>query len=558
MKREDDADLSRESRSQDGVQIEIDEATVHQEIDGWGASMTESSAYLLMLLKNRDSGAYWTALKRMFGHPEKTKDNMSVNFRIVRIPAGTSDFALSDYTYDDTANDDSLQHFSIDVDKDDIIPVVKDILTINPDILVQMTPWSAPAWMKDSNSLNSGSLRGDKYEVYANYIVKFLGAYEREGIKIHSLGMQNEPMYEPYGYAGMRMTPGNQAGLIKVLAPKLKANGLGHVKVLAFDHNWSDSWFPVQVMQDDDARELFAGSSFHCYGGEPEKQWDVHNVAPEKEIHMTECNGMTNWNYGFEACVTDNMKWYLRSTRAMARSILMWNYVLNWGNGPKNGGCQVCGGLVTVDEGQLPNVWFSSFYYGMGHFSKFMTNGTHRVGTDISDSGNCIDAMAFKNGDGSTHLGVVNSCDDRKIQIRWNDRVLEHTIQKGAMTFAWNLPSQITTTAAPVTTGVRETETEDEPTKDSTSQDTTGDADSESDDSDSEPPSRLTGTPVPSVTGEVDNTGVTNSTGSTNSTSDDGNFEYAPSEDDPAQDSASSLAFSAVLLAAAATFGMLF
>jgi glucosylceramidase len=387
----------------------------------------------------------------MFGHPEKTKDDMSVNFRMIRIPAGTSDFALSDYTYDDSWNDYDLKQFSIDNDRKWIIPVVKDVLTVNPTAVVMMTPWSAPAWMKDSNSIKHGSLRGDMYDTYSNYIVKFLQAYQDEGINVTYFALQNEPMFEPWGYAGMKMTPDNQKGLTKTLVPKLRSNGLSHIKVLAFDHNWGDAWFPTQVMQDNDARDLLAGSSFHCYGGNPEQQWEVINVAPEKEVHMTECNGMTFWDYGFSACVTDNIKWYLRSTRAKARSIHMWNYVLDWGSGPKNGGCQVCGGLVTVDEGQLPNVWYSSFYYGMGHFSKFMTKGTRLASVDISDNGGCIDALAFKNGDGSTHIGMVNSCDDKTVQIRWQGKVLEYTIQKGAMTFAWNLPSQITTTGLATT-----------------------------------------------------------------------------------------------------------
>jgi len=436
-----DMALSSNVSSSDGVTVTVDDTVLYQEVDGWGASLTDSSGYVLLKLKDNNDTRYWQVLNQMFGSSDKTGDDLSAAFGIVRLPASTSDFALSQWTFDDTDGDTTLASFDFSPAKLYMVPVMKDILTINPQIKVMLCPWTAPAWMKTSNSLFSGHLKDDMFDVYADYFVKFTQAFQAEGIPVYAVSMQNEPLFEPNTYAGMAMSSAEQAKLAKALGPKFAAAGLSAVKIIAYEHNWDVSSFPIEVLNDADAKSYLAGAAFHCYGGKPEDQNKLHDAHPDKEIWMQECNGPAEWNFGFEAAITDDMKWYIRVQKAWSRSVLMWNYALNTGGGPQNHGCNVCGGLLTVDENNLPRTWYSGFYYGMAMFSKFLTPGSYRASATLSDS-SCMDALAFKNSDGTVHVTVVNSCQDTNLHVVWAGNSLTYNMPRGSVTMRWKLPIQ--------------------------------------------------------------------------------------------------------------------
>ncbi len=215
----------------DGPTIVVDDDVRFQEIDGFGASLTESSAYVLA---NHMTAAARTALlRRLFDR------DSGIALRVLRQPIGASDFALGNYSYDDTPPD--LSDFSIAHDRATIIPILKEIRAINPDLLIIASPWSPPGWMKTSGSMLSGELAATQYRTLADYFVKFVRAYTDEGLPIYAVTPQNEPHFVSGSYPGMRMDAVDQARFVgEELGPALAAAGLGTTKILVWDHNWDE------------------------------------------------------------------------------------------------------------------------------------------------------------------------------------------------------------------------------------------------------------------------------------------------------------------------------
>merc|ERR1711976_384098 len=225
---------------------------------------------------------------------------------------GGSDFnAVPPYTYNDIPQgqkDWGLNSFSIDKDKAFVIPALKDILNVNPNCKILATPWTAPAWMKDNDNMNGGTFIGQDayYSVYAEYFIKYLQAYRAEGIEIDALTLQNEPDHQVWNYPTMKMTPQQQAELIKKLGPRLQQEGFS-TEIIAFDHNWDLDWFPMQVLQDAGARQYTAGVAWHCYGGNKNDPLKVRNAYPDKDVYFTECSG-GEWAPDFDGSFGWNME----------------------------------------------------------------------------------------------------------------------------------------------------------------------------------------------------------------------------------------------------------
>jgi glucosylceramidase len=259
--------------------IFVDEATKFQEIDGFGASLSESSAWLL---KRKLTDVQRSDALRMLFDRQK-----GIGLSMLRQPMGASDFALQEYSYDEMPageTDPELKRFSIDHDRADILPVLKEILAVNPKIKVIGSPWSAPGWMKTSGSMTQGALLPSAYGPYARYFVKYVQAYEAEGVPIFAVTMQNEPLHVPHDYPGLGMMASEQTVFLRDhLGPVFQKAGL-HTKILVFDHNWDLIQYPITVLNDANAARFAGGIATHCYGGSATAQDELNQRFPSKEI----------------------------------------------------------------------------------------------------------------------------------------------------------------------------------------------------------------------------------------------------------------------------------
>ncbi len=422
-----EADLSiRTTLSGEWPVITVDTSISFQEIDGYGAALTGSSAYLLnrvMTPAQRQS-----ALKQLF-HPTE-----GIGISFLRLTMGASDFSLSDYTYNDIPVDQTdfqLENFSLGKDLDDVVPVLKEILAINPDIFIMGTPWSPPAWMKTNKSLKGGKLRPDCYAVYASYFVRYIQAMKAQGINITHITPQNEPLYYTANYPCMEMQADEQATFIKTgLGPKFAEANIT-TKIISYDHNWDNTEYAISVLNDADARQYTAGSGFHAYAGSVSAMTTVHQAHPDKELHFTEISGGA-WATDF----ADNLIWnmqniFIGTAVNWSRSALLWNLALNQNYGPTNNGCSNCRGVVTIDNssGQLT---LNEEYYAIAHFSKVLSPGAKRISHLYAQALTKIDAVAFMNPDNSKVLIVTN----------YDENYKTFSVKQGKKVFSYTLPGR--------------------------------------------------------------------------------------------------------------------
>ena len=422
------------------VIITMDPAKIYQPIDGFGASLTDSSAWLLANAMSQSQRR--AALQELFD--PKT----GIGLTYLRQPMGTSDFRVSssmgghdDYTYDDMPkgkSDYKLSHFSIAKDEKYIIPMLKKIVEVSPAVKIMGSPWSAPHWMKEGETLGGGRLKDDVYDTYALYFAKYIEAYAKHGLTIHAVTMQNEPQFEPGSYHGTRMDPPDQIKLARTMGPLLKTRH-PDVKILIWDHNWDMPEFPIEVLNDDQAKAYITGSAFHHYGGNPKAQTQVHTLHPDREIHFTEGSNGEWQPPGFDTNLIGTTRSMIDILRNWSRTFIMWNLALDTENGPKiSGGCDTCYGVITVDRSD------GSFsrrpqYYTFGHSSKFVRPGAYRI--DSTDTGNDnIKNVAFVNTDRSRVIIALNTdSSPHLISVNCTARSLDYLLPaRSVATFVWN------------------------------------------------------------------------------------------------------------------------
>ena len=381
--------------------VEVHPDKTYQQMIGFGAAMTDASAYLI---QNRMSAAdRESLLQDLFG----SENGIGMSF--IRVPMGASDFSHRHYSYDDMPagqNDSALAHFSIDVDRGEKLPLLRRAIAINPQLEVMASPWSPPAWMKTTDNLVKGTLLPKYYDSFANYFVKFIQAYGAAGVPIHAISLQNEPNFEPDNYPGMRLDPAARARVIgRHLGPAFARAGI-KTQIWDWDHNWDLPQQPLDVLSDSIARGYVQGVAWHCYGGDVSAQSTVHDAHPEKDAYFTECSG-GEWSPKFD----ENLKWTVNtlvigSTRNWARGVLLWNLALDENHGPHLGGCGNCRGIVTIDS-KTGKYTKNAEYYALAHASKFVRPGAHRVASTSSDS--TLSSVAFQNIDGSKVVIVLNT-----------------------------------------------------------------------------------------------------------------------------------------------------
>ena len=265
-----------------GPTITVDTTRRYQEITGFGASFTDSSAWLVDT--KLDASQRDAVMRDLFS-------DQGIGLSFLRQPMGASDFAVKgNYSYDDMPpgkTDPTLAHFSIDHDRAYIIPLLLQARRINPHLTVMATPWSPPGWMKTSDSMIGGTLRPEAYQPLADYFAKFIEDYAAAGVPIRYITPQNEPLFIPGGYPGMFLSATQADDLIKNhLGPTLRAHHLP-TGILAYDHNWDAISYPETMYADPDAAGYVAGTAWHCYGGDVITQAVSHNNYPNKPAFHT-------------------------------------------------------------------------------------------------------------------------------------------------------------------------------------------------------------------------------------------------------------------------------
>lgn len=391
--------------------LTIDPSFTDQVIEGFGASMTESSALVIQGLAPEHRTE---VMNNLF-----SEDGIRMSY--LRLAMGASDFATSNYSYSDivdpqTGTDMTLANFSIARDEEAIIPQTLVAKQLNPQLSLMGSPWSAPAWMKSNGSMNGGTIKDEFIDVYANYFVKFVEAYQAKGLTIDSVTIQNEPLYQTAGYPTMEMSANQHIALTIAIGEQFEANDIDS-KILIFDHNWNLASYANTVMNNTDVQRYAAGAAYHCYGGDYTIQQSFRNQFPTKGLWFTECSG-GGWATDFGA----NLMWqtknlFIGSMNYGSKSVLLWNLALDEEGGPKNGGCQNCRGVVTIAT--TGEVTYNEEYYTLGQFSKFVMPGAVRIGSSFSKTlGNTLSSIAFRNPNGDHVVVILNESYAATINIK--------------------------------------------------------------------------------------------------------------------------------------------
>jgi glucosylceramidase len=409
--------------------IIVDTQQRYQTVDGFGYTLTSGSAALI-----NDLGASKPALlQELFGN---TPNSISISY--LRISIGASDLSASVYTYDDMPagqTDPTLANFSLDPDKASgtgLIPLLKEIVAINPGIKILGSPWTPPIWMKDNNSSIGGSLQRQYYDVYAQYFVKYIQQMKAEGITIDAITPQNEPLH-PGNNPSLLMTAEQQRDFIKnSLGPAFQAANIT-TKIIVYDHNCDKPQYPITILNDPAARAFVDGSAFHLYAGDISALSIVHNAHPDKHVYFTE--QWTSSTGGFEG----DLKWHLRnviigSMRNWSRTALEWNLANDPAFGPHTpGGCTQWKGALTIGNGSvLKNV----SYYIIAHASKFVPAGSVRVASNNAGS---LYSVAFETPEKKKVLIVLNDgSSSTSFNLKFKDKWSAVVLPAGSVgTYVW-------------------------------------------------------------------------------------------------------------------------
>ncbi|MDQ6607386.1 MAG: hypothetical protein M3Z06_12665 [Actinomycetota bacterium] len=427
-----------------GPTIHVDESVGYQRITGFGAAMTDSSAWLI---EHEPASSRDGLMKRLFGTP-------GIRLNFLRLPIGASDFTAGGrpYTYDDTPHtrsDRKLTRFSIRHDRAYILPALRELARINPHIDVLASPWTAPAWMKGNRSLDNrsgrGTLRTSAYRAYAQYFVKFLRAYARAGVRIAAITPQNEPTSSTL-YPGLDFPAGREARwILRDLRPALAKARL-YPLIYGADGGWGPQALAyARATVAGPAVGALAGIAWHCYFGTPDRMLEMHASHPRLDQIVDECSpGITPFPVS---------EVVIASLRDWASTVALWNLALDPAGGPvqpPNSGCTFCTGLTTIDE-ITGAVSFGLSYYQLGQASAFIHPGAQRVstgnfvsyaytrpGADLVSPG--LDDVAVRNLDGSIVLLTYNGAPSPiTFVVTWRGRSFAYTLPPGAMaTFIWN------------------------------------------------------------------------------------------------------------------------
>jgi glucosylceramidase len=418
-----------------GQTIVVDETTRFQQFSGAGASFTDTAAWLMNSSGALSAASRTSVMQKLFD------PSAGIGLSFLRNPMGASDLARNDYTFDDVPagqTDPNLASFTIAHDLADVLPLTRQAQQLNPALKVLASPWTAPAWMKDNDAIDQGFLQSRFYGAYAQYFVKYIQAYAAQGVHIDYVTPQNEPGCCA-GYPSMQWDTAGSGLHFFIgtdLLPAFHAAGLT-TKVLALDWNW-DSYVTIAAPTVNDAAirndSLFGGIAWHGYEGDVTEQTTVHNQFPATDAFDTEHSG-GGW-------ITDqqheDMFNIIDYTRNWGKSMVKWSLAVDEHNGPHNGGCSNCTGLITVHNGDAVRgqVDFNIEYYDMGHLTKFVKPGAFRIASTASTT---IPNVAWINPDGSKALVAFNaSGTTQTVKVIWGGESFTYSVPaKTSVTFTW-------------------------------------------------------------------------------------------------------------------------
>jgi len=376
--------------------IEVNESTTFQPVEGFGYTLTGGSAHLLNGMSAAERAK---VLQELFGTGEN-----SIGISYLRLSLGASDLSTTVFSYCDLPagqTDPGLTKFSLAADTVHLIPVLKEILAINPNIKLMASPWSAPTWMKTNGSSIGGSLLPAFYASYGQYFVKYIQAMKAKGISIDAVTVQNEPQHGGNN-PSMVMTAVEQTEFVKNhLGPAFRNAGI-NTKIIIWDHNCDNPNYPISILNDAAAKQFVAGSAFHLYAGDITALSTVRTAHPDKDLYFTE-----QWT-GSKGSFDGDFAWHIKnviigSVNNWARVALEWNLANDPFYGPHTpGGCTECKGALTINGGAYTR---NVSYYIIAQVAKFVPPGSVRIA--CNSSGN-LPATAFKTPAGKKVLLVQN------------------------------------------------------------------------------------------------------------------------------------------------------
>lgn len=354
---------------EDSLVIEVDTARTYQQIDGFGAALTGSAAYVLhnyVTASARDS-----LFRQLF-----TPAGIGLDF--LRVSIGPSDFSPRNFEYPFQLSPDSVLILNLADDTLHILPILREILLINPALKIIASPWSAPASFKSGKQLEGGSLLPAYESLYARYLVGYLQAMQRAGIQVDALTPVSAPLAGQQAYPAMFLGAVQARRLVKnFLGPYLKASGLP-TRLMIYDGNLDMAEYADSLLDDKAVSQYVSGVAFHGYAGSSSNMSLVKKLHPEMEVALTEISGSES-----TPVFGDNLRLYVRriligGLRNWASSVLFYNLALNEHHGPQNNGCKDCRGVITVysKTGQTIR---TEEYFALGHFGKFIRPGAHRI-----------------------------------------------------------------------------------------------------------------------------------------------------------------------------------
>lgn len=415
------------SADSSGNVISVDSSRSFQSIDGFGYTLTGGSAYVIYSMP---ASSRAPLLRELFSN-----DSNAIGISYLRLSMGASDLNASVYSYDDVAQgqtDPTLAGFSLAQDTQYLVPLLKEILAINPNIKFIATPWSAPVWMKDNNSSTGGSLLPAYYGAYATYFVKYLLAMKAQGINIQSVTPQNEPL-NPNNNPSLVMTAAQEATFIgSYLGPAFAAAGLS-TKIVVYDHNCDHPEYATAVLGDATAGPYCDGAAFHLYAGTISALSTVHNAYPSKNVYFTEQYTASTGTF------SGDFQWHINnviigSMNNWSRNALEWNLATNPSLGPYTpGGCNTCQGALTINGTSVSR---NVSYYIVAQASKFVPSGSVRI---VSGSVSGLANVAFLTPSGKKVLLVQNTgSSTMAFVIRFKGKNVPTSLNGGAAaTYVW-------------------------------------------------------------------------------------------------------------------------
>jgi glucosylceramidase len=406
--------------------IAIDPAQAFQAMEGFGFALTGGSAQWIARLP---APARRALLLELFS-PEA-----GIGVSCLRLTLGASDLSAFSFSYDETPpgeEDWALARFDLRAGDAEVVPLLQEILAVNPAIRLLASPWSAPRWMKTNGAWVGGKLRPECYPVYARYLVRYLQAMREQGVAIHALTVQNEPLNiinEP----SMAMEPGEQAEFVGAhLGPALREAGLGGVELFCWDHNCDRPDYPLAVLADARANPFLAGVAWHLYAGDIAVLSEVQRAHPGKKMYFTE-----QW-VGNDGQFAGDLAWHVKNVligacRHGSRLVLEWNLAADPNCDPHTpGGAPDCKAALTLGEGVERNV----AYYVVAHAAKCVRPGSARIFSSLPDG---LPNVAFRTPDDAIVLIVLNDGPAwREFNIEYAGRSGSAGLAPGAVaTYRW-------------------------------------------------------------------------------------------------------------------------